>query len=181
MRYSGVIPTNVLRLMPPEERARLGKAGVLPEEALANAEIRLERDLQIRLRALLGLRGIAYQQSRMDKKTTGTVGWPDFTFAVNGRPVAWECKLPGKDLDEDQVRVIEQMKANGWDVRVIRSVEQAMGHLREFDVIGVSEPDERVTGKQHAPAVDSAQGRMTGAGRVKDPHGVTRNEICQTT
>jgi hypothetical protein len=115
--------------MPAEERARLGKAGVLPEEALAKQEIRLEKELQGHLADLLRLREIEFFRQRMDRATTGTVGWPDFTFAVNGRPVAWECKLPGKDLDPDQVKVIDRMRGNGWDVRVIRSVNEGIAHL----------------------------------------------------
>jgi hypothetical protein len=132
MRYSGVIPTNVLRLMSSEERRKLGKAGVLPEEGLAKEEVRRERDLQNQIRSLLSLRGIVFYQARMDRRTTGTIGWPDFSFAVNGRAMAWECKLPGKDLDPEQKRVIAQMEANGWLVLIVRSLAFAKDALDEL-------------------------------------------------
>jgi hypothetical protein len=129
VKVKGLIPPNILRLMPSEERRQLGKAGELPEEALARAKVRVERDLQYMLASLLNLRGIAFMRQRMDKKATGTIGWPDFTFAVDGRAVAWEVKLPGEKPTAEQEEMHQRMRANGWTVEVITSVDQARSEL----------------------------------------------------
>ena len=49
----------------------------------------------------------------------------DLIFAVNGRAVALEVKLPGCNPTEDQVKMMAAMKDNGWRVEVVRSLDEA--------------------------------------------------------
>ena len=130
MRYSSQsLPPNVLRCMPEGDRHRLGKSGMLPEEALAKADVKAERDLQRHIGNLLRLRGIPFNQSRMDRRTSCAVGWPDFTFAVGGVPFAWEVKTAKGQLTGEQDVLHVLMRACGWRVSVIRSVQQALDVL----------------------------------------------------
>lgn len=95
-------------------------------------EMKNEKQFQEQVAALLRNRGIVFQRSRMDCKTTGTVGMPDFLFAVNGKPCALECKMPAGIVSEDQRRCIEGMRENGWDVRVVRSIDEVLEALKEW-------------------------------------------------
>jgi hypothetical protein len=96
----------------------------------AKEEVKSERQLQEQICALLRNRGIVFQRSRMDRKTTGTVGWPDISFAFNGIPHAWEIKTATGKLSEEQSRCIEAMRKNGWNVQIIRSLDVALNKLR---------------------------------------------------
>lgn len=120
------LPPNVLRCLPVADRRRLGKAGLLPEEALAKEEVRAERDLQRLVANLLRLRGIPFNASRMDRRTTCVSGWPDFTLVTKGVPMAWEVKTKKGQLTPQQERLHILMQACGWRVSVIRSIREAI-------------------------------------------------------
>lgn len=122
------LPSEVLRLMRPEDRPK-GATGLLPEERHEKAVAGLERELQAQIRGLLDRQGIAYGWSRTDKKTRGTVSWPDFVFALPGKPIAWECKMQGEKLRADQEIMRGRMVSNGWRYSVITSYEQALTEL----------------------------------------------------
>lgn len=133
---STVFPDDFLRRLPAAERAKLGKAGVTFEEALAKQEAKEEKALQNFIEKLFSLRGVIANRSRMDKKKTDKVGWPDFTMSLNGFSVAIEVKLPGKKLDADQIEMRDKMIAppNNWQYFVAFSVQDVIGILDSFKV-----------------------------------------------
>lgn len=135
-----VFPPNILKCMSPADRKALGKAGLTPEEALQKAETKSEKELQSLIVALLRLKGIEPIVSAMNKRTTNNVGLPDILFAVNGRrrfyACAWEIKMPGSKLSWEQVKMAERLEdlPNGWNWRVIRSVDEALEELRRMGI-----------------------------------------------
>lgn len=76
------LPPSFLKCLSPSDRKSLGKAGILPEEALAKQEAKSEKVLQNLIINLLRLKGIEPLVHRMDKKSAATVGWMDLTFAI---------------------------------------------------------------------------------------------------
>lgn len=152
----GAVPEHYLKLMSKADRAALGKGGLSFEEACAKYKARAEREFQNQIGGLLSLHEIVFNRSRMDKRKTDKVGWPDFTFAVRhpdskitgsngarepiwsgppGLPIAWEAKMPGEVLDDDQVECIGQMEQCGWIVRTVFTIADCVKHLRELKVI----------------------------------------------
>lgn len=131
-----VFPDDFLRRLPAAERAKLGKAGITFEEALAKQEAKEEKDLQNFIEKLFNLRGVIANRSRMDRKKTDKVGWPDFTCSLNGFAVAIEVKLPGKKLDTDQIEVRDKMIAapNNWQYFIAYSVQDVIVILDNFKV-----------------------------------------------
>lgn len=118
-----VLPENILKRMRPEDRKPLGKAGRTYEECTAQASIKLERELHKLISNELLRRGIFAVHSRTDKRTTNAVGVPDFIFAIGGRPIAVEVKMPKGVLSGEQLAVMNQMKATGWNYFVVRSFD----------------------------------------------------------
>lgn len=149
-----VLPEKYLRLMRPEDRLRLGQKTA--SEVLAQGEATSEKALQKQIVGLLRLKGIEVNVSRMDKRKTDAVGWPDITFAVYWPapqiicageshqlpkawqffPCAWEIKMPqGKlSFEQEALGLRLQVPPNGWRYRVIRSVDQAIAELKEMGV-----------------------------------------------
>lgn len=126
-----ILPSHILEKMDPSQRAKLGKAGITAAEAQAKFVARSERDIQSQICNWLNLQGIAFYRAAMNKKTTGRVGWPDFTFAVSGFACALEVKFgPGK-LRPEQESTITAMGKNGWRVAVVRSLEEAIEFIKE--------------------------------------------------
>lgn len=129
MRITGPIPENIRRCMPKDDREDIGKAAMTNEDAQASLTARKEKQLQENIAALLRLRNIWFMRQRMDRKTTGTLGAPDFIFAVNGKACAFEVKLPGEKPTDEQVRCHIAMCANGWFVRLVHSEAEAIQQL----------------------------------------------------
>lgn len=129
MKITGLIPDNILKLMPKEERARLGISGVTKEEAQHSFEIKNERELQKLIRNELLRRDIPHSWSRTDKRTTNVVGWPDFTFPINGYYGFIEVKYSGGQLSKEQEKVIESLIANGAKGVVARDFNSAKEFL----------------------------------------------------
>jgi hypothetical protein len=129
---------NVLSKLPPDEKKRLGKAGLTYGEAQAKQAAREEKELQRQIANLLRLKGIEANVSRMDKRKTDRKSWGDFTFAANGQAVIWECKRPGEKLRDDQEAMRKKLIAapNEWQYFVIHTVEDGIRSLRQLGVIG---------------------------------------------
>lgn len=146
-----ILPPNILKCMSKADRDSLGKGGLLPEEALARAEAKSERDLQRLIVNLLMLKGIEPLWHRTDKKSAATIGWPDLTFAVQAfapvfdrqgqcydmitqQAVCWEVKFAKGALSLDQQRMSVRLSTppNGWIVKTITSVDEAIAELKEL-------------------------------------------------
>lgn len=132
MRYkSNCLPENIRRCLPTETRKEL-KAPT-SEEAQAKINGKREKGLQDNIAALLRQRNIEAFRQRMDKRTTGVVGQPDFLFAVKGRAAAFECKLPGAKLTVEQDATLQRMEANGWLTWIIVDEQQAVNALNVLE------------------------------------------------
>lgn len=143
------LPDHILRMIEHAERVKLGKHFRTMSEINSQNEYRNERALHAQIRNLLSLKGIVYLEQRMDKKSRGIKGWPDFTFAVLLNkpskadptnvtmvpiPVAWEIKLPGKKLSPEQEELQRKMTSgnNAWHYLVIHSVQEAFEDLQSL-------------------------------------------------
>jgi hypothetical protein len=118
--------------MRPEDRAHLGKAGRTSEEIAKVVKDRAEKDLHRDIVRYLNVLGIPFCHARMDRRSSMTPGWPDFTFPYKGRFVAWEAKT-GTRLSPDQNRIMAQILKAGGEFKVITELGEAKEHLRELD------------------------------------------------
>lgn len=130
---SAVLPEHILKLMSARDRAALGKAGWTADECIAKVEHKLESELQGQIADLLRLRDVRYIRPPMRKKSPLPPGWPDFSFAYRGVPVVIECKVGRNQLDPDQVRMRDELVANGWRHYVARTLADVQAVLREID------------------------------------------------
>lgn len=133
-----ILPENILRRMKPEDRASLGKSGMLAREAQDKFAANCEKQVHKQIENWLRLRGIFFIHSRTDKKTTNAVGTPDFVFAWNWErspfidrttPVAVEVKVNGNKLSDAQKAVRKQMIEDGWNYNVVDSLPQMLAVL----------------------------------------------------
>lgn len=135
---STVLPNHILKLVSPNDRATMGRAGLTAEECFAKAEIKNEKQLQRLLINYLRQKNIEPIVQRMDKRTTTKCGTPDILFAVfvDGEitACAWEIKTEtGKlSVEQQQMAVRLSMEPNGWRVKTIRSFDQAKKELEEL-------------------------------------------------
>lgn len=135
-----VLPEAWLKLMSPEDRKAIGQMSA--EEAMTAFTAKTERKLQSQIVNLLRLKGIEVCWHRTDKKSAATVGWPDLTFCAVSHdsvwlyPCAWEIKLPGGKLsnEQEQIAIRLQQPPNGWVYKVIRSVDEALKELKAMGV-----------------------------------------------
>ncbi len=152
INLTGPLPDKVLRLIDPAVRATLGRHYRTMDEINTHNEHRNERALHNQVENLLRLKGIAYLHQRMDRKSRGIKGWPDYVFAVlllptasktdptgNVRtpvPCAWELKLPGKKLSPEQEELMRRMTSgvNAWHYRIIHTLQEAADDLRSLGV-----------------------------------------------
>jgi hypothetical protein len=144
-----LIPEHIKNLIDPAQRKELGIS--TQYEKWQGIKRYNERKLHADIRQLLNLKGIEYFESRMDKRSHTTVGWPDFTFAVYlGKssswfndlalpvqiPCAWECKVENRKPTPEQEEKMRKMQAypNAWRVRVIRSLKEAADELKALGI-----------------------------------------------
>lgn len=120
------LPDKLLRLMPREARAPLGKAGVTNAEAQAKADTRAERDLQKDMVNLLNQRELFHDRLRMDKPTRSRPGRPDFfIFLPTGKALLVEAKVAGGELSENQkIYFTEYWNKTGQVVHIVLNLDQ---------------------------------------------------------
>jgi hypothetical protein len=103
------------------------------ERSLPSKEdLKLEKELQNQITGFLERNGTVVIRSRTDRKTSTNVGTPDLLFALQGRPVAYEVKLPGKKPTKDQREMMDRMTGNGWLCFVIETYDQAVTVYRKL-------------------------------------------------
>jgi len=132
-----VLPENLLKCMGEADRRALGAKSNADrrEQAIAKDE----REIQKQVANYLRLLNVWHDQDGMHKRRTGTMGAPDFQFPYRGRFVAWEVKCPwSRSLRPDQQKAADAIERQGGRWRLITSLAEAQGHLREID--GEDEP-----------------------------------------
>lgn len=135
-----ILPDRLLKLMSPEDRQSLGKAGTLASEAGAKCADKSEKAMQAEIQAYCDLRGWPCYRNRMDRKSTGRPGTPDFAICVPmvnrgfyfGAFVAIECKMPGNKPSEEQLDELEKVAlAFGFEL-VATSSKEAIDWLKKL-------------------------------------------------
>jgi hypothetical protein len=134
MKLEGPLPDHFLSKLPPEERKKLGRAGMTSEEAQARYEAKTERELQKQIWQFLRRNQIYFVQPRIDKKTTTRKGTPDFIAACEGAFVAIEtkCKNTKGQLTKEQEEVMAEVLQSGGIYLLVYSLEevqQAFAHV----------------------------------------------------
>jgi hypothetical protein len=139
---STTLPDNILRRMEPSARKSLGKSGRTSEEIDAKKSLELEKEIHRQIDQWLRSKNIVFQHERMDGKTRGTVGWPDFTFvwfrepALEVKhlyvPIGCEVKRQGEKPTDDQAKIHDHMRRNGWTVLVVHSLQELIEELKKL-------------------------------------------------
>jgi hypothetical protein len=127
VRYGAVIPENVLRLMSPDDRAALGKAGRTFDECEEVRENKAEKDLQDDIEQWCVHQSppvVCYRQ-RMDRKSNMRVGTPDLLICAAGRFIGLECKVGKNKPTDDQERELKAIQSAGGTSAVVRSLAEA--------------------------------------------------------
>lgn len=127
---STVLPEHLLKLMSPEDRAKLGEAGVTASEAQRKWQGREEAKMHDTVTQWLRLRRIPTIHARMDKASTIRKGWPDITAMWNGRVACSELKAPGGTVSQEQAEVLSELIAAGIAAEVHYSAEAAITFFR---------------------------------------------------
>lgn len=135
MGFSGPLPSHVLALMTPQDRKPLGKAGMTSDEARDKQIEKDEATCQGEIAQYLRLHSIQFIRPDMRKKSPLPEGWPDFTFAYKGVPLALEVKVWGEKPRATQVAMHDALKKDGWRVEVINGVPDVQRIMREIDAI----------------------------------------------
>jgi hypothetical protein len=131
-----ILPDNILRCMSPEDRASLGKAGMTAEEAAGKYAFGQEQKLQGIIANYLNLHGIYYETDRMDRKTSGAKGRPDFRLCYRGRFVGLEVKVSGGKVSSQQADALERIAKSGGIGLVVWSLADVQRVLRAIDGLG---------------------------------------------
>ena len=104
-----------------------GQVMLAPEGSpLTKEEIKSEKQLQDQIVGFLERNNTVVIRSRTDKATTTAVGTPDLLFALKGRAIAYEVKLPGKKPTKEQSEMMLKMSGNGWLCYVVESYDEAV-------------------------------------------------------
>lgn len=127
---SKLLPDNIRRRMSIETRKAMGTP--TDQESKEKHDEATEKELQDQISSLLRLRGIWFERKAMHKKSTGTPGCPDFLFAINNKPIAFEVKVGENNLSPDQFDCFGQMNRNGWHCYIVRDLAVAKTILDSF-------------------------------------------------
>ena len=102
------------------------------EQPPSKEEIKSEKQLQEQIAGFLQRNHTVVIRSRMDRKTSTNLGTPDLLFALNGRAIAFEVKLPGRKPTEEQADMMQRMSRNGWACYIITKYDQAVEIFQEI-------------------------------------------------
>lgn len=127
------LPENILSKMSPKDRASLGPAGMTAEEAQKRFEAGQEKQLQNLITNYLNLHQIYFESDRMDRKTSGKVGRPDFRICYRGRWLAVECKAQGGKLTAAQADTLMTVRKAGGVAITAFSLTDLQTALRGID------------------------------------------------
>ena len=121
------------QMMSPADRRALGKLGMTAEEARERWAAGEEKKLQSLIANFLNLKEIYFETDRMDRKTSGKVGRPDFRICYRGRWIGVECKAEGGTLSPEQKATLEKIRKNGGVAIVAFGLPAVQEALRAID------------------------------------------------
>lgn len=86
-----------------------------------------ERDLHEAIIEYCKKMGYLYRHDRMDKPTTGQIGWPDFEiFQPLAMTVFLECKAKGAKANIEQLSKIAQLRRFGYVAEIVDNIIDAI-------------------------------------------------------
>jgi hypothetical protein len=148
-----MLPANITRCMSEADQRAVSSSGKSAAETRAAAVAKDERELQKQLANYLRLLGLWFTQSRMDRRTSNTVGTPDFVFPYRGAAVYWEVKCPwSRALRPEQAKAREAILKQGGEWRLITCLAEAQAHLRELDALASAPAESTKTPPRPLPA-----------------------------
>lgn len=109
------------------------KGWISGADAIATFTAGEERKLQKLIANYLSLHEIYFEQDRMDKRTRGKIGRPDFRICYRGRFLAIECKTENGKLSCEQAREMAKIRKNGGSAYLVLCLEDVQRILREID------------------------------------------------
>ena len=123
----GITPNDrMLELMDKKDRPR-GRAGMTSAEAADQYALTTEREMHRLFSSYCLLHGILYNHENPAKRSTSSVGWPDFRcFAPGKRFLAIEFKVRPNGLTPDQEEIKTRLEACGWPYVVAYSLAEAI-------------------------------------------------------
>jgi len=143
-----ILPENILRAMSPPDRKRYAAGQLTADEALRKAATRAEREEHKVFINWLSQHEIEFRHDRMDRRTSGTLGWPDFTIVHGGRALLGDFKVYGNKLSPEQQHRFDRLLRGGTEVRIWSSANQAIrqtrGWLWEHFRLHWAEPEESI-------------------------------------
>ena len=84
-----------------------------------------ESDLHQAIMEYCEARGWLYRRDRMDKPTTGQIGFPDFVIFMDGGKTAFvECKKKGKKATIDQLCKLAHARRLGFPAGVAENMQE---------------------------------------------------------
>ena len=92
-----------------------------------------EADHQNRFITFCKTRGWAYVWHSTKKRSTGTTGTPDVIVVVRGKVFWIEFKLPTEELSPAQRVFAQALRANGAQLHVVHSAEEAVSVIENAD------------------------------------------------
>jgi hypothetical protein len=104
MKLPAVPSEGLLQALPPEERKRLGRAGMTQAEAQAKFAAGQEKKLKDLVVNELNRRGAWIFEQPMSKKTRGRPGVPDIIACYRGFFLAVELKAAGGTMSQEQAQ-----------------------------------------------------------------------------
>jgi hypothetical protein len=124
--YQMRLTDNMRRRMTPEARKALGKEGLTTEEAIAKRDARDELADHHQFQNFCLLKGIYFEITRHDKRSTRRVGALDFALAYRGRALFLEFKRPGRKPTKEQDEVLRFHAGAGNPAYVVYSLSEAI-------------------------------------------------------
>lgn len=128
---SKCIPNHILKRMKKEDRPK-GIEGMTSDEIEGLNERKTEQAIHHDIISFLRRNCIPYDHSRMDRKSTNTLGHPDFSIYMHNRVLFLEIKKQGGKLSEEQIKRIEHLGASGNTVFTCYSYDSSIEKIKEF-------------------------------------------------
>lgn len=131
MKDKRFVPSNIARVMAPEDRKALGIR--TPEENAEHTNLELEREVHNQFSSWLYRHGFEdFYHSDPTRRSRIRVGLPDFGVYRDSRIIFIEFKVKPNGLSPDQEAVFERMGANGNVIIICYSYEEATKAVLEF-------------------------------------------------
>lgn len=116
-----------------------GRSPVSPPSKSKAAE--RERDLHDDIEALCKSRGYLYRHDRMDRPTTGQVGFPDFAIFMPGSKVCFlECKAKRGKATVEQLANLAHARKLGFTAEIVDNYADAIAAIDRVGITGWTVP-----------------------------------------